>query len=92
MSYAAIVANNNGDPILRANAKVIVVMLCGDGERAKVSGLNRAGRKIVKWVKRAHLINYRAKWVRDDKLGYPAYETKEEAAVMAAGLEAANGR
>lgn len=76
-----VIANISGDSAIREGAKVYILILSGDGENVRIAGLGRRNKKVLKWVKRNRLANFRPSLVvNPQEIGNPrTWPTKDEA-------------
>lgn len=89
-SKFGIVANVLSDRVLRTGAKVWIKYCNGDAEHPLVVGCSKSGRVIEKYTDFKRLTSFRAAWVPEHLRGRVAWawDTKEEAAAVAARLAA----
>jgi len=79
----AVYANIVADKVLRAGAKVEVFWQGGD--RARVHGLNKGGRRVLRWVPLKSLTNFRAGWCRETDGPVRSREAAEQQAAVLNG-------
>lgn len=74
-----IVANYEGDKVLRVGARVWVMFVPGDFDGTLVRGISHGGRVIEKWVRLKRLRDFRPKFVADRAQRGAYYATKDDA-------------
>lgn len=78
-----LIANVNGDRVIRDGAKVFVTDPNGGGEAWEVNGLSLGGRRVTKYVRLKRMSNFRVAFIPENirHLVRNKFETRELAEV-----------